>query len=390
MANDEHWMRRALELAALGCGAVEPNPLVGCVVVRNGVLVGEGYHQQFGGPHAEVHALAAAGERARGATLYVTLEPCCHWGKTPPCTDALLAAGVARVVVAQVDPFREVAGRGLDILRAAGIAVSVGVLAEEAQELNAAYLKLTHRQLPWIIAKWAMTWDGKLASRNRDSRWISHAASRALVHRWRGQVDVVAVGIGTALADDPQLTARPPGPRLAKRLVVDWQAQLPLHATLVKSSHDVPVWLAVSEQAAAEKVSALQAAGCEILVCCGPEPTDRLQSLLLQLGKRRITNVMVEGGSGLLGQLLDQQAIDEVRVFLGPSLLGGRAALSPLGGLGLATMAEAASLRRIRVEQIEQDVLLMGRVDYANNSSHTSKPNLSDSSQPDINSNRAT
>src|SRR5436305_1406899 len=210
--SDHTWMRRALELAERGRGFVEPNPLVGAVVVRDGSVVGEGWHRRYGEAHAEVNALAQAGEAARGATLYVTLEPCCHVGKTPPCTDAVLAAGISRVVAAMADPFPKVAGGGIARLRAAGVAVAVGLGESEARRLNAPYLKLLATGRPYVHAKWAMTLDGKIATRTGDSRWISNEASRRVVHAMRGRMDAILVGIGTALVDDPSLTAPPPRP----------------------------------------------------------------------------------------------------------------------------------------------------------------------------------
>ncbi len=211
MSEDARHMTRALELAARGEGQVEPNPMVGCVIARDGVCIGEGWHQRFGGPHAEVEALGSVQGSAAGATMYVTLEPCCHTGKTPPCTEAIVRTGIGRVVVAQVDPFPAVAGQGVQRLRDAGIVVDVGLLEESARQLNAPYRKLIQQQTPWIIAKWAMTLDGKLASRTGYSQWISSAASRQRVHQLRQRVDAVMVGRGTAQADDPLLTARPAG-----------------------------------------------------------------------------------------------------------------------------------------------------------------------------------
>src|SRR5262245_52454147 len=247
----ESWMRRALELAERGRGAVEPNPLVGAVLVRDGALVGEGWHQRYGGPHAEVHALAAAGPAARGATLHVTLEPCCHPGKTPPCTDAVLAAGVARVVAAMSDPFPRVAGGGLARLRAAGLEVEVGLCEAEACRLNAPYLKLLSRGRPWVHAKWAMTLDGKMATRTGDSKWIRGGGSRRLVHELRGRVDAVVVGLGTALADDPALTARPPGPRVATRVVLDGRGALPGDLQVVRTAPETPTLIATTERSPA-------------------------------------------------------------------------------------------------------------------------------------------
>ena len=226
--DDLRWMARALAEAGRGRGSVEPNPMVGAVVVRDGTLVGVGHHELFGGPHAEVNALARAGGLAAGSTLYVTLEPCCHQGKTPPCTEAVIGAGMARVVAALRDPFPKVDGGGAARLRAAGVEVSMGLMAEEAARLNGPYLKRLATGLPYVLAKWAMTLDGKTASRSGDSRWISGPRSRALVHEVRGRMDAILVGIGTVMADDPSLTARPTGPRTPARVVLDGSARLPV------------------------------------------------------------------------------------------------------------------------------------------------------------------
>src|SRR5262245_57065762 len=236
---DREWMAQALALAERGRGYVEPNPLVGAVVVRDGRLVGEGWHRRYGEAHAEVNALHEAGEAARGATLYVTLEPCCHHGKTPPCTDAVLRFGVRRVVAAMTDPFPRVAGGGVERLRTAGLEVETGLLEADARRLNAPYLKLLATGRPYVHAKWAMTLDGKLATRTGDSKWISSDASRRRVHELRGRMDAILVGIGTALADDPLLTARPPGPRTARRIVLDSRLRLPPTSRLVQTAREV-------------------------------------------------------------------------------------------------------------------------------------------------------
>src|SRR5262245_2742469 len=237
---DGIWMCHALVLAERGRGVVEPNPLVGAVVVREDTLIGEGWHQRYGGPHAEIHALQAAGEAARGATLYVTLEPCCHHGKTPPCTDAILRAGIARVVAAMRDPFPQVSGRGAELLRAVGVAVEMGLCEEAARRLNAPYLTLLTQQRPYVHLKWAMTLDGKIATRTGDSKWISSEASRRRVHELRGRVDGILVGSGTVLADDPLLTARPPGTRIATRIVLDSQGRTPPTCRLAATAREVP------------------------------------------------------------------------------------------------------------------------------------------------------
>lgn len=354
-------MRRALQLAAQGRGCVEPNPLVGCVIARGTQVLGEGWHQQFGGPHAEIMALAAAGD-ARGATLYVTLEPCCHYGKTPPCSQAVIRAGIARVVVAQQDPFPQVAGKGLAALRQAGLEITAGVLQDEARRLNAPYLKLVQRQRPWIVAKWAMTLDGKLATRTGHSRWISSEPSRQLVHQLRGGVDAIMVGSGTATTDDPQLTARPPGPRRAVRIVVDSAARLALDSRLVRSLDQTPVLVAVGTQADPQRCRSLHQAGCEVLACAGADHRQRLHALLDELGRRRWTNVLVEGGAGLLGNLFDLGEVDEVHAFIAPMLVGGRASRTPIAGQGVERIQQALQLQDVTVQQLGTDVHVHGLV----------------------------
>ena len=371
-AEIDRWhMRRALELAAKGQGCVEPNPMVGCVIARGAEIIGEGWHRRFGGPHAEVEALRLAGERATGATAYVTLEPCCHQGKTPPCSKALLAAGVARVVVAQRDPFPQVDGGGLAELEAAGVSVSVGLLQSEARRLNAPYLMLIESGRPWVIAKWAMTLDGKIATHSGSSQWISCAASRALVHALRGRVDAVAVGRGTAAADDPLLTARPAGPRVATRIVLDTAAAVDPSSQLVCTASEAPVLVACSPEADAAAVENLQTAGCEVFACEGETATERLQSLLAELGRRRMTNLLVEGGGRLLGMLFDMQAVDEVHVFIAPKIVGGEDALGPIGGRGIEQMTDAMQLDDVHVEQVETDIYLRGRVKRESPASET-------------------
>ena len=269
---DLTWMDLALAEAERGRGAVEPNPMVGAVIVRDGKVVGRGHHARFGGPHAEVMALREARAAARGATLYVTLEPCCHHGKTPPCTDAIRCAGLARVVIAIRDPFPRVDGGGLATLRAAGIQVELGLRADAAARLNAPFLKRVVTGLPYVTAKWAMTLDGKTAVATGDSQWISSARSRSLVHQKRGQMDAIVVGIGTVLADDPLLTARPEGPRTAARVVLDSKARLPLDSRLVMTAREVPVIVAVTEQAPEHRRLSLAEQGCEILSMPGTAP----------------------------------------------------------------------------------------------------------------------
>ncbi|MBM4037682.1 MAG: bifunctional diaminohydroxyphosphoribosylaminopyrimidine deaminase/5-amino-6-(5-phosphoribosylamino)uracil reductase RibD [Planctomycetes bacterium] len=351
-------MRRALDLAERGRGWVEPNPLVGAVVVRDGQIVGEGHHERFGGPHAEPNAIAAAGDACRGATLYVTLEPCTHHGKTPPCVPAVVAAGFARVVAAMIDPDPRTQGRGLEQLRAAGLDVEVGLLEADAQRLNAPFVKLTKRGLPFVAAKWAMSLDGKTATRIGDSRWISSEPSRELVHTLRGQMDAILIGVGTALADDPLLTARPPGPRTPARIVADEQARLPLYSQLLQTSAEAPLIIATTEAAPPERRAALAAKGAEILVLPMQRGGVSLRALMAELGRRRMTNVLLEGGGELCAAALAAGIVDKLLVFIAPRLIGGREARTPVEGDGAATMAQAINARDWTVRRIGDDALI--------------------------------
>ncbi|MGA2616297.1 MAG: bifunctional diaminohydroxyphosphoribosylaminopyrimidine deaminase/5-amino-6-(5-phosphoribosylamino)uracil reductase RibD [Thermoguttaceae bacterium] len=355
-------MRRALEVAAQGQGRVEPNPMVGCVIARGAEIVGEGWHRQFGAHHAEVEALRLAGPRARGATLYVTLEPCCHFGKTPPCTRAVLAAGVGRVVAAMRDPFPQVAGGGLAELAAAGLAVEVGTCQDEAQRLNAPYLKLLATGRPWVMAKWAMTLDGKIATRTGQSRWISGPAARQAVHVLRGRVDAIIVGRRTAALDDPQLTAEPPGPRTAVRVVLDTRASLASESRLARTAQQAPLLVAAGPEAPEADRLRLAQCGCEVLILAGSTPADRLKALLTELGRRQTTNVLVEGGGRLLGTLFDARLVDEFHVFIAPKLVGGAEAPGPVAGRGIDLLRDALALESPEVRQLGPDVYLRGRV----------------------------
>jgi diaminohydroxyphosphoribosylaminopyrimidine deaminase/5-amino-6-(5-phosphoribosylamino)uracil reductase len=359
---DRWHMSRALELAANGQGSVEPNPMVGCVIARGAEIIGEGWHGRFGGPHAEVEALRLAGPRAAGATMYVTLEPCSHFGKTPPCTKAVLASGVKRAVIAIKDPFPQVAGAGAAELHRGGVEVEFGVLALEARQLNAPYLKLLATGRPWIIAKWAMSLDGKMATAGGESRWISNEQSRKVVHKLRGRMDAIIVGRETALKDDPLLTARPPGPRTALRVVLDTRASLSPDSQLVRTAAESPVLVAVGKEAPTANRRRLINAGCEVFECGGESHIDRLHALLEELGRRRMTNVLLEGGGRVLGSLLDARQIDEVHVFIAPKLIGGAGAYVPFACNGISEMAEVLHIDATEVETLDGDVYVHGRI----------------------------
>ena len=364
---DTEHLSRAIELAGRGRGRVSPNPLVGAVVVRDGVVLGEGWHEQLGGDHAEVAAIAAAGGPAAtaGSTIYVSREPCCHSGLTPPGTDARLAAGVTRVVVASDDPREKASGRGLGILRDEGVEVDVadGQLRFAAESINQPFRKHARTGRPWVLAKYASSLDGKVASATGDAKWISSEESRALVHSWRADVDAVAVGIGTALADDPQLTAREVEVHTQpRRIVFDSAARLPLDSRLVAEVERVPLTVVAGRAADRGALAALEASGVDVIVATGENDAARVESALAQLGESGVTSVLLEGGPRLAGAFLDAREIDELRAFVAPILLGGHSARDPFEGQGVDSIAEAMRLPDPTVESVGPDFLFTSRL----------------------------
>ncbi len=351
-------MQQALDLAALGQGRVEPNPMVGCVIVRAGRVVGSGYHRRFGGPHAEVHALRQAGARARGATAYVTLEPCSHRGKTPPCAEALIQAGIRRVIAAMRDPNRLVAGRGFRRLRTAGIGVDVGLLRSEAAFLNKPFVRFHRDGRPFVILKWAQSIDGKIATRTGRSKWITSRQSRKTAHALRARVDAVIVGVDTVLADDPQLTARDArGRRLAWRIVLDTKLRTPLSARIVRTARRVPTMMIVgSGQARRGRRRALESAGCRVVECRVVRSGIDLSDLMRHLHERQRMNVLVEGGGRVLGSFWEAGLADEVHVFVAPKLIGGETAPGPIRGQGPADLTSLPRLRVVAVDRCGPDV----------------------------------
>ena len=359
------YMSRALQLADCAVGHTSPNPPVGAVLVRDGRVVGEGRTQPAGQAHAEVVALRQAGELARGATLYVTLEPCSHYGRTPPCTDAIIAAGVAEVRAELVDPNPQVAGRGLELLREAGIAVTLGEGRDEAEELIAPHAVYITTGRPLVTLKFAMSLDGKIATRAGDSKWITGEESRRYVHTLRARADAIMAGIGTVLADDPQLTARDandaPLPRQPLRVVVDSRGRLPPDAKML--SQPGRTLVAVSE-IADEARDALESAGAEIFAAPGTDGRVDLPALLTELGRREVTGLFVEGGGTLAGSLLDARLVNRVVGFVAPVIIGGDSAPSPVGGRGAALMSDAIRLSKVKIERFGDDVAVIGRRDF--------------------------
>ena len=360
---DEHFMRRALRLAALGRHA-SPNPMVGCVIVnRDGQIVGEGFHPQAGQPHAEVFALRHAGERARGGTAYVTLEPCAHHGRTPPCADALLAAGIRRVVAAIADPDSRVGGQGLERLRQGRVEVTVGVCETEARKLNAAYLKHRTTGLPWMVLKTAMTLDGKIATRTGDSQWITSAIARKAVHRQlRDRCDAILTGVGTVLADDPALTTRLThrAGRNAWRIVVDSQGRTPPEAKVVRlAAEDGRTIIATTSEADVTKCAELVSRGCQVLVCDVQAGRVDLTDLMRQMGTRRdIIGVLIESGGTLAAGLLSAGLIDRWISYVATKVVGGLLAPGPIGDLGVTHMAQARMVSFQRVRRCGPDIVI--------------------------------
>jgi diaminohydroxyphosphoribosylaminopyrimidine deaminase/5-amino-6-(5-phosphoribosylamino)uracil reductase len=355
------YMQRALALSGRALGRVSPNPAVGAVLVRAGRVVGEGFTRPPGGPHAEVVALEQAGEAARGSTLYVSLEPCCHQGRTPPCTEALIAAGVAEVHMAMLDPDANVNGRGRAALEAAGITVQVGEREEEARRLNEAYIKHRTTGLPFVIAKFAASLDGRIAAASGDSRWISGPQSLEWAHEQRTMVDAIMVGANTILVDNPQLTARRGGresERQPLRVVVDGAGRTPANARVLQGPGRALI--ATSERSEPSWRRALEAVGAEVLVLSGDGDSLDLKALLKALAERGVLSLLVEGGGILLGSVFDQGLVDKVQAIIAPMIIGASEAPAAVAGRGAQRLAQAWRLREVTVERLGEDILVTG------------------------------
>lgn len=356
-------MRRALALAARGRGRTSPNPMVGAVIVRDAQVVGEGYHERVGTPHAEIHALRMAGERARGAVLYVNLEPCNHYGRTPPCTEAILAAGIAEVHMAMLDPNPLVNGKGRARLEEAGIRTVVGELEEEVRELNEAFITYMTTGRPWVVAKFAASLDGKIATRTGHSRWISGEEARRRVHELRDTVDAVLVGADTVIADNPLLTTRLPSRkgRHPLRIVADSRGRVPLEARIFDPALPGRTLVAATPAFPPERRAALETRGVEVLVLpAGQDGRVDLVAFLETLGRREVTSLLLEGGGTLLEAFFRAGLVDKVLAFISPLIIGGRDALAAVAGLGVARLEEAIRLERVRVERVGEDILISG------------------------------
>lgn len=361
---DEKYMMFALELAEKGRGKVEPNPMVGAAIVKSGDIIGTGYHRIFGGAHAEVYAINEGGANCKGATLYVSMEPCAHYGKTAPCVDAIVKAGIGKVVIAITDPNPITSGKGIQRLREAGIEVKLGVMESQAMRLNASFFKLMQQGLPYVIVKWAMSLDGKIATHTGDSKWITCEESRVYVHKVRRQVDGVLVGINTVLRDDPLLTCRLEGGRNPKRIIIDSNASLPLNSRLLKTIHESEIIVAVNRNVLYERIKKLRQLGCEVIQTNNTSDRVDLKELFLRLGEMEMTNVLVEGGSRVITSIFEECLADKVIVFIAPIIIGGQGANSPVLGRGIDAMSEAAKVNEITIKRFSNDIVIEGFLKY--------------------------
>ena len=359
-------MQRAIELAKKGAGFVNPNPMVGCVIVKDDKIIGEGYHEFYGGFHAERNALLKMND-AKGATLYVTLEPCCHHGKTPPCTDIIIEKEIKKVVVGLLDPNPLVAGKGISILQNAGIEVVKGVLEDEIKELNKVFLKYIKTKRPYVILKTAMTLDGKIASHTGDSKWITNEKSRRMVHELRSEMMGIVAGIGTVKADDPMLNCRLERQQIHQpiRIIVDTKASIPLESQIVKTAKDYRTILAISSDAACQVssiVDKLKSFNVEILCCEEKDGHVDINDLMTKLGELGIDSLLLEGGSTINAAFLEADCVDEVYAFIAPKIIGGQNSKSPIGGNGIDFMKDAIMLKDIKIEQFDNDILIKGKI----------------------------
>jgi len=355
--NDSQYMKRALELAQKGIGHVNPNPLVGAVIVKNGKIIGEGYHEKYGEPHAEVNAFKSLKESPTGATMYVTLEPCSHYGKTPPCVDAVIKSGVSRVVVASLDPNPLVAGRGIIKMQEAGIEVEVGVLKEEADALNVVFFHYITTMMPYIIMKYAMTADGKIATHTGASRWITGEIARHRVHEDRKRYTAIMVGVGTVLADDPMLDCRIEGGRNPIRIICDTHLRTPLNSKIVTTATVIPTLIATTSDDT-KKVSEFTEKGCQILSISTKSERIDLNLLMTLLGERGIDSILLEGGATLNASALEAGIVNKVQTYIAPKLFGGISAPTPIAGTGVATPDEAYILKNQKITILGSDILI--------------------------------
>lgn len=360
----EQYMEMTLALAKKALGRTSPNPIVGALIVKNGKVIGQGYHQKAGTPHAEIHALREAGEEARGATMYVTLEPCSHYGKTPPCVDAIIKAGLSEVIVAMEDPNPLVAGKGIETLKGAGIRTVTGILEEKARRSNEVFCKYITTGKPFVALKTAMTLDGKIATPQGDSKWITGEVARQAVHQLRNMYDAVMVGLGTVIKDDPQLTTRldTQSGRDAQRIIVDSRGEIPLESRILSLNSAADTLIATTHLIAGDKLRLLQEKGAKVLECPARDGEVDLVYLMNRLGERGVTSILLEGGGTLNAAALNAGIVDKVYAFIAPKILGGVNALTPVEGAGAEWVKDAINITDMQVTRYGEDILIEGKV----------------------------
>ncbi|MFH1997029.1 MAG: bifunctional diaminohydroxyphosphoribosylaminopyrimidine deaminase/5-amino-6-(5-phosphoribosylamino)uracil reductase RibD [Candidatus Omnitrophota bacterium] len=366
MKTDTEYMARALKLARRADGMTSPNPCVGAVVVRKNRIVGSGYHRKAGTTHAEKIALDEAGSRARGATLYVTLEPCDHYGRTPPCTEMIIRSGIQEVVIAMIDPNPTNRGSGVRRLKKSGIRVDSGILRDEAEALNRPYIKFITKKIPFVTLKMAQSLDGKIASRTGDSRWITGERSRKTAHGLRAKADAIAVGVGTVLKDDPLLTVRGARKRSEKipvRVVVDSSLRTPLNSRIVRTSKKYPVVIAVGTAAQKRKIEMFEKKGVSVIILPKKGAGLSLRALLRELAQRGVMHLLVEGGGELAASFIAERLVDRVRFYIAPKIVGGRDAVTSVEGDGVACVASAVPIRNMTVRRIGGDIVVDGEIE---------------------------
>lgn len=362
----EYYMKRAIELAKCGEGYTSPNPMVGCVIVKDGKIISEGYHEKYGEYHAERNALLKCGEEARGAEAYVTLEPCCHYGKTPPCTEIIIEKGIRKVYVGSMDTNPLVGGKGVRILKEHGIEVETGILEEECRRLNEVFFHYIETGMPYLVMKYAMTLDGKIACATGDSKWVTGEAARAHVHTLRKRYKGIMAGIGTVLADDPLLNCRIENGVDPVRIICDSSLRIPMESQLVRSAKDIPLIIAcrenlVSDEKRRDKIKALEQAGATVLTTTGGIGVN-LKDLLKQLGERKIDSILLEGGGTLNASAIESGLVNKVYAYIAGKMVGGMDARSPIEGMGIEKMRDAISLKDMKIDMLDGDFCISGYV----------------------------
>ncbi len=357
---DKYYMKRALKLAEKGKGFVDPNPLVGAVIVKDQKIIGEGYHAMYGEAHAEVNAFQNAYESPNGATMYVTLEPCSHYGNTPPCADLIVKHSISRVVIASLDPNPLVAGKGIEILKNAGIETEVGILDDENQQLNRVFFKYIQTNLPFVAMKTAMTADGKIASYTYDSKWITNSLSRQWVHQLRASLKGIMVGVNTVIHDDPSLNVRleTPNTRQPIRIILDTRLDIPLNAEVIQTARQQPTIIVTTSKASSDKLESLKKTGVTLLTASIKDGEVDLLDALKKLASMKINSILLEGGSAVNFSAMQAGVIDEIYSFIAPKILGGSNALSPVGGKGIAALKDAFQLKLQAINRFDDDICL--------------------------------